>query len=96
LISLSEHSPHITNKEIDMSKEQCEHFSFISYANVFRLTDIDNGPVTGYSVEVKVQCSDCGMPFGFVGVDQGISTYKPMVSFDRKELRAPIVPAEEL
>jgi hypothetical protein len=79
-----------------MSKADCEHSSFVSNANVYRLTDTDTGPVTGYSVELKVSCSDCRMPFGFVGVEQGVSTYRPMVSFDRKELRAPITPAEEL
>jgi hypothetical protein len=34
----------------------------------------------------------CGEPFRFIGVACGVSDYRPMVSVDALELRAPLVP----
>jgi hypothetical protein len=73
----------------------CEHNNFTCNAQVNRLTNTDNGPVTGYMADIKISCTDCGIPFGWVGLDRGVSNYKTMVSFDGLELRAPLVPAAE-
>lgn len=76
-------------------KPKCTHNVFASQVNVYRLTDTEGGPVTGYAAEVMVKCKDCDMPFQWLGVDKGISTVKPMASILGTELRAPIIPIEE-
>lgn len=80
----------------DTSNSRCQHVNFKVNAKVTRLTDTDGGPVTGFTTDITVNCMDCNMPFQWVGPDQGSSPNRPMVSFDRTELRAPIIPVEEL
>ncbi len=70
----------------------CLHENFACQCNVGRLTDTEGGPVTHYTVDVTIHCTDCGEPFEFFGLPVGHSSYKPMVSFDGTELRAPIMP----
>lgn len=77
-----------------MSKQtECEHASFRSVARVGRLTDVDGGRVTGYTVDIKITCVDCGLPFRFMGLAAGSHFAEPRVSADALELRAPIEPA---
>lgn len=76
--------------------ERCKHQNLIGNIQVARLTEVDDGPVTGYDVSAKVECSDCGMPFQWIGLERGSSFAKPMTSVDGLELRAPITPLEEL
>ena len=75
---------------------KCLHENFNCQANVFRLTDSEeeNSRVTGYSADITVSCRDCSMPFQWLG-QRGISTKEPMVSVDKLELRAPLIPLEE-
>jgi hypothetical protein len=77
-----------------MSK--CQHMNFVVNANVARLTDTEGGPVTGFDAAIKINCTDCNMPFQFIGLQKGSSFAEPMTSVDGTELRAPIVPAEEM
>lgn len=72
---------------------KCEHFNFESHARIGRLTDDEGGPVTGYSADIRIKCSDCGHPFTWVGVPFGYSPAQPMVSVDGQQLRAPITPS---
>lgn len=76
--------------------KRCNHPNFKVVANVFRLTDIDDGPVTGFTTDIKVNCSKCDMPFQWLGLAKGVATHEPMISLDGTELRAPIIPLEEL
>ena len=47
-----------------------------------------------FSADVIVECTACSERFVFVGsLDVGVSPREPMVSADRRELRAPIRPA---
>lgn len=71
----------------------CEHKNFKADVRVGRLTKGDDGPVTGYSADVKVSCVDCGLPFRFIGLPAGNHFAEPRVSVDGTELRAPIEPA---
>lgn len=71
----------------------CPHENFESIVGVHRLTDGDNGPVTGYMAEIRVRCLDCDEPFRWIGVPAGMSPGAPRVSVDETELRAPIRPA---
>lgn len=70
----------------------CEHQCFQVRGAVARLTDGDDGPVTGYSVDFTVWCNDCQERFQFVGAKIGYSPAEPMVSADGFELRCPIAP----
>ena len=71
----------------------CAHSSFDAQCAVGRLTEVTDGPVTGYTIDVQVRCTDCGLPFRFLGVQAGSSPHAPRVSIDGHELRAPIEPA---
>jgi hypothetical protein len=74
-----------------MSKP-CEHNVFAVNANIGRLSQTEGGPITHYVAEITVKCDECGMPFEFVGLPLGVSAYRPTVSIDGLELRAPITP----
>lgn len=71
----------------------CEHFNFATQANVFRLSDIEGGPITGFKLDLTVKCADCGLPFRFKGLPFGSHPHEPRLSVDSEELRAPIEPA---
>lgn len=72
---------------------ECQHVNFVSRASVGRLTDGEGGPVTGYSVDIRVHCSDCNLPFRWRGLAAGHHFAEPRVSADGLELRAPLEPA---
>ena len=72
---------------------ECLHNNFTCKAAVKRLTDSEGGPVTGYTADIEINCADCGIPFRFTGLPAGSHYYKPRVSVDGTELRAPIEPA---
>lgn len=79
-----------------MEKNQdCQHEQFECMAKVGRLTDGDNGPVAGYTADIRIRCIQCGIPFEFIGVPGGYSPAQPMVNFDATELRAPIKPSSD-
>ena len=77
-----------------MSKAACTHNDFRASCGIARLSEIEGGPITGYSVSVTVVCTECGLPFRFIGVNAGNHFSEPRVSVDGTELRAPIEPAE--
>lgn len=72
----------------------CEHLDFSAQVDVFRRTDTGkpDAKVVGFSADVKIACSHCGIPFHFLGVDPGVSVNRPMVSPDATELRVAIDP----
>lgn len=72
--------------------DECEHLDFEVWAEVSRLTDVEGGPVTGYTADLKVNCSMCKLPFEWVGLPIGTSPGQPMGSLDGIEMRAPIRP----
>lgn len=73
--------------------EPCEHWLFQSQVNVFRLTDGEGGKVTGYTAEVEIRCLGCESPMLFLGLPVGSRPDYPTVSFDRRQLRAPVEPS---
>lgn len=77
------------------TKKDCQHFNFVGSVRVGRLTDGDDGPVNGYTADIKIKCHDCGLPFEFIGVPGGYSPGQPMCNFDATELRAPIRPSSD-
>lgn len=73
----------------------CDHPTFQARTAVMRLTSVEGGPVTGYSADIRIRCSKCGLPFRFKGLPTGSSPDQPMASFLGDELRAPIEPAPD-
>lgn len=71
----------------------CAHLQFRSRVGVHRLSDVEDGPITGYTAEIHIECSVCGLPFRFRGLAAGSHFAEPRVSVDATELRAPIEPA---
>lgn len=74
-------------------QRRCAHERFVCKADVGRLTEIEGGPVTGYCVDVRILCDECGLPFRWRGVEAGYSVHEPKVSVDGLDLRAPLEPA---
>ena len=72
----------------------CEHMNFRADCDIGRLSAGEGGPITGYTVAVKVKCAECGLPFRFIGLNAGSHYSEPRVNIDGTELRAPIEPAE--
>ena len=70
----------------------CDHENFKADFGVGRLTSSDGRPVTHYITEICVRCADCGEQFQWQGLPLGSSAYRPTVSMDGYELRAPIMP----
>lgn len=73
----------------------CEHLNFDGSIGVHRLSTVVDGPIDAYCAEVRIKCSDCGLPFEFIGVPQGLSGKQPMASIDFQELNCPIAPQGE-
>ena len=78
---------------VEKTVTTCQHENFFADVSVARLTDKDDGPVTGYSAHVHIKCSQCGLPFRFLGLSAGSHFAEPRVSVDATELRAPLEPA---
>ena len=73
--------------------ERCAHPQFDSQVGIGRLTDVEGGPVTHYTAEIRVHCADCKLPFEWIGPPLGvIDANAPVVGLDRLELRIPIEP----
>lgn len=73
-------------------KENCKHESFQVLSRVGRLTEIEGGPVTSYTMDIQVYCADCLMPFTFIGLPGGVNPNFPTVCAENMEARMPIKP----
>lgn len=73
--------------------DACQHMNFRANVDVARLSDTEGGPITGYSASIGIVCTDCGLPFRFLGLQAGSHYAEPRVSVDATELRAPLEPA---
>lgn len=73
----------------------CEHLNFQALVQTHRLRETDDGPITAYSADVRISCSDCGRPFQFLGLPTGIDTQGSCVSVDGLEARLAICPEGE-
>lgn len=72
----------------------CPHEDFSATVEVNRLTGDGDGTVPhAFSADIRVNCTQCGEPFRWIGVQAGLSGSKPMCSVDETELHAPLRPA---
>jgi len=75
----------------------CAHENFEASQNVIRMTaNSDNPDVFAFMLEVRVNCVDCGQPFGFKGLNAGVSYFSPRCSLDALEARIPLMTPTEL
>jgi hypothetical protein len=47
-----------------------------------------------FSADVTIKCSDCGMPFQFLGLEPGMDTHGARLSIDGLEARLAIAPKD--
>lgn len=80
-------------REVKEKVERCIHARFVASVSVGRLSDVVDGPITGYTANVTVKCEQCNLPFRFLGSEFGSHPREPRLSADSCELRAPIEPA---
>ena len=77
-----------TQGETSVDHSACEHATLQTEARVARLRENEDGPIIGYSVDVRLYCVDCRAPLHFRG-EIGMSYNGPRVSFDGQEARLP-------
>lgn len=65
----------------------CQHEDFKASVDVARLEDVG-----GFMAEIKIECSQCGLPFQFLGLEPGLDMQGATVSLDALEARIAIVP----
>lgn len=71
---------------------KCEHLNFVCECDVNRLPTKEGGPIERYSMDVRVKCADCGIPFRFIGLPCGVDLNGAAVSIDATEGRFAIAP----
>lgn len=76
-----------------MPATPCPHEKFGVETTVNRLSDVDGGPITSFSANIKIICMTCGEQFVWIGpMPVGVDPRRPAISVDGTELRAPIRP----
>lgn len=66
---------------------KCQHQHFNATVKVIHLEDTGR-----YTTDIRIVCTQCELPFHFLGLPCGSAYDRPMVSADACELRAPIAP----
>jgi hypothetical protein len=65
----------------------CEHVNFFASVAVQRIEDVGR-----FVAEVHIRCTECDLPFQFLGVAAGFNYDAPTVSLNGLELNVPICP----
>lgn len=75
----------------------CSHDRFEAEVEVTQLVEHEGGTEpTGWAATVKVKCADCDAPFGFKGLESGVSLDAPMRSLDALLVHLPLMSPAEL
>jgi hypothetical protein len=72
-------------------KTKCEHPNFIASVDVGRIESTTGGPMR-FSADVKINCTECGVPFRFIGLPAGMDLNGAATSVDATEARLTIAP----
>jgi hypothetical protein len=70
----------------------CQHENFICDCDVSRISSTEGGPINRYSLDVRVRCVDCNLPFRFIGLPTGLDLNGAATSMDATEGRFAIAP----
>lgn len=65
----------------------CEHKDFEAQVDINRLEDTGQ-----FAADIRVRCSECNLPFQFIGLPTGLNMEGAAVSADATEARLAIVP----
>jgi hypothetical protein len=65
----------------------CKHHNFKANVAVNRLEDSG-----GFMADVRITCTECDLPFEFIGLEPGLKMQGAAVSIDGQELRIAISP----
>jgi len=65
----------------------CEHHNFAANVAVNRMEDTGQ-----FAADVTIRCTDCNLPFQFIGLPTGLNLEGAAVSVDATEARLAIVP----
>ncbi len=69
----------------------CDHVNFFAKVNVVRMhADEDKSKIVGHFADITINCSECGVPMQFIGVNVGISFIGPATNLEATELRIPL------
>lgn len=68
----------------------CKHMNFAAKVNVARLEDSGR-----FMAEIRIECTECGLPFQFVGLEPGLDLNGARVSIDGLEANMAIAPKGE-
>lgn len=71
---------------------KCEHLNFRAMVKVGRLSKEEGGPIKNYMADITICCSDCGLPFQFLGLEPGVDLQGARVSIDNLEAHLGICP----
>ena len=66
---------------------RCEHKNFEANVEINRMVDIGK-----FEANIRIKCTDCGLPFQFIGLPGGLNLEGATTSVDRTEARLAIVP----
>lgn len=69
----------------------CEHKDFAAEVDVHRLEDSGR-----FQADVRIKCTECGLPFRFIGLPAGLDLNGAAVSPDGTEARLAIGPKGEV
>jgi len=95
-------TPHVNCKKcgsqdtrlVKPKPSECKHESFACSVAVNRIPEVEGGPIKNYSADVRVQCSQCQLPFRFIGLPYELDLRGASVSVDGTEGRFAIAPNE--
>ena len=68
----------------------CKHENHRAAVTVWRLSDTGR-----FTADITIKCSECGLPFRFLGLPAGLNLNGATVSVDGTELRVGIAPLGE-
>lgn len=69
----------------------CEHDLFSAEVDVNRLEDVGR-----FCADVRIKCSQCNLPFRFLGLPAGVDLNGAAVSVNGEEARLAIAPSGEV
>lgn len=72
----------------------CEHLNHFTNVDIGRLI-MKSGKIR-YTADIRINCSDCGTPFRWLGLSAGVDLEGAAVSVDGEEGRFSIAPQGEV
>lgn len=73
-------------------KKDCDHMNFMANVEVARLEPSKIGGTMRFSADVTIHCTECGVPFRFIGLPAGVDLNGAATSVNGEEARLAIAP----